>query len=58
VSLKLADSPAEFRLPAPRLGEHNYTVLSGLLGLTDDKISRLRQRGIIGETPPDVTVTE
>ncbi len=32
---------------APRLGEHNREVLSGLLGLTAEEIGRLRQGGVI-----------
>jgi len=54
VPVKLTYSPAEFRLPAPTLGEHNHAVLSGLLGLTDDTTRQLEQKGIIGTVPPDV----
>jgi crotonobetainyl-CoA:carnitine CoA-transferase CaiB-like acyl-CoA transferase len=39
--------------PAPGLGEHNYQVLSGLLGLSKNEIDTLEQKGIIGNTPTD-----
>jgi crotonobetainyl-CoA:carnitine CoA-transferase CaiB-like acyl-CoA transferase len=33
--------------PAPRLGEHNYEILSGLLGMSSNKINLLKEREII-----------
>jgi crotonobetainyl-CoA:carnitine CoA-transferase CaiB-like acyl-CoA transferase len=36
---------------APRLGEHNREVLAGLLGLTDDELTRLADAGVIGQRP-------
>ena len=37
--------------PAPKLGEHNREVLQGLLGMSDDELSSLEERKVIGETP-------
>jgi hypothetical protein len=33
------------------LGEHNYEVLSGMLGLGDDEIDALREEKVIGNRP-------
>lgn len=33
--------------PAPRLGEHSELVLSGLLGMSEEKLSELKERRII-----------
>ena len=38
---------------APCLGEHNDEVLVGELGLTDDVMSDLRAKGVIGDRPID-----
>ena len=37
--------------PAPTLGEHNRQVLGELLGLTEEAIDSLAERGIIGSRP-------
>lgn len=39
------------RLPAPMLGQHNHVVLSTILGLADEEISDLADRGVIGTRP-------
>ncbi len=44
----LRESPAHIRLPAPAFGEHNYYVLRELLGLTDQQLETLRERGVTG----------
>ena len=49
----LSDSPRATSTPAPGLGEHNYQVLSGLLGLSKSEIDTLAQKGVIGNTPTD-----
>jgi crotonobetainyl-CoA:carnitine CoA-transferase CaiB-like acyl-CoA transferase len=36
---------------APTLGQHNEPVLAGILGLSAVEIERLRDDGIIGDTP-------
>ena len=49
----LSKSPRAPSTPAPGLGEHNYQVLSGLLGLSTSEIDTLAQKSIIGNTPTD-----
>jgi crotonobetainyl-CoA:carnitine CoA-transferase CaiB-like acyl-CoA transferase len=36
---------------APKLGEHNAEVLSSLLGMGEDEIAELKEKGVIGDTP-------
>ncbi len=55
IPVHLSYTPAEVRLPAPCLGEHNDGVLRGLLGLTDTEIAELEKAGVIGTAPPGVT---
>jgi len=45
--LSLSETPASTRLPAPFLGAHTKHVLQTVLGLADDTISQLEERGII-----------
>ena len=45
--LRLSETPASMRLPAPFLGAHTKHVLQTVLGLADDTISQLEERGII-----------
>jgi formyl-CoA transferase/CoA:oxalate CoA-transferase len=44
--VRLADTPAEYRLPPPRLGEHTEAVLREL-GFSQEEMDRLRQAGDI-----------
>ena len=44
--LKLSLTPGSVRCHAPLLGEHNDYVLSGLLGLQNNEIERLKQLGV------------
>ena len=39
------------RAPAPTLGQHNETVLSGILGLSADELRELEAEGVIGTRP-------
>jgi crotonobetainyl-CoA:carnitine CoA-transferase CaiB-like acyl-CoA transferase len=45
--LRLSDTPVEYRLPPPLLGQHTDEVLGGLLGMEGDELSRLRQSGVV-----------
>ncbi len=48
---KLSKTPGGIRMPPPCMGEHNYHVLGGLLGLSDEEIKELEQEGVIGYEP-------
>ena len=49
--MRISTGPQRFhRSPAPLLGQHNHEVLSGL-GLGDDEITDLQDKGIIGTAP-------
>jgi hypothetical protein len=37
--------------PAPTLGEHNYEVLEGALGMPESEIKALEADGVIGDRP-------
>jgi crotonobetainyl-CoA:carnitine CoA-transferase CaiB-like acyl-CoA transferase len=43
----LSETPGSIRSSAPRLGEHNWDVYHGLLGLSEIEIDALRQDGTI-----------
>ena len=45
----LSDAPRSDPTPAPKLGRHNRETLSGILGLGDEEISELSERGIISD---------
>jgi crotonobetainyl-CoA:carnitine CoA-transferase CaiB-like acyl-CoA transferase len=40
-------SPATIRMAPPLIGEHNGEVLGGLLGLSEERITELREEGVI-----------
>ena len=45
--LKLSETKPQFRKPSPLLGEDNETVFGELLGFDSEKISELKEKGII-----------
>ena len=45
--IKLCATPAQVRVPAPLLGEHNESVFGGLLGLTARDLAQLRLEGVV-----------
>ena len=45
----LSDAPKSNSTPAPARGQHNRETLTGLLGLREDQISALSERGIISD---------
>jgi len=51
--IRLSHTPPVVRRPAPRLGEHNDEVLTGLAGLAADDIASLHAAGVIVNEPPN-----
>ena len=47
VPIKLSDTPGKIEDPAPDLGEHTSEVLSGLLGLSGEYMTQLREDDVI-----------
>lgn len=45
--IRLSDTPVEYRLPPPMLGEHTASVLEDVLGLATEAVQALRERGVI-----------
>ncbi|MBT8437474.1 MAG: CoA transferase, partial [Gammaproteobacteria bacterium] len=45
--IKLSATPVEYQQAPPMLGEHTNSVLSSLLGLSDQDLDLLRSRGVI-----------
>ena len=45
--MKLSLTPASIRSYAPKLGEHNDYVYQKLLDFSEDKVSDLKQKGVI-----------
>jgi crotonobetainyl-CoA:carnitine CoA-transferase CaiB-like acyl-CoA transferase len=45
--VRLSETPADYRITAPMLGEHTENVLTGLLGMDAAEIAALREGGVI-----------
>ena len=45
--LKLSDTPVEYRLPPPLLGEHTEQILTTLLGYSAEDVERLRSEEVV-----------
>ena len=45
--LKFSDTPGELRTAPPLLGQHTESVLTGDLGLTNERVAALRTEGVI-----------
>jgi crotonobetainyl-CoA:carnitine CoA-transferase CaiB-like acyl-CoA transferase len=45
--VKLSETPADYRLPPPLLGEHTHAVLSDRLGLDAAALAALREKKVI-----------
>jgi crotonobetainyl-CoA:carnitine CoA-transferase CaiB-like acyl-CoA transferase len=45
--VKLSETPADYRLPPPLLGEHTDAVLGARLGLNEADLAGLREKGVI-----------
>ncbi|MEK6629753.1 MAG: CoA transferase [Acidobacteriota bacterium] len=48
VPIKLSATPARAAVAPPRLGEHTAQVLTELLGVTPDEVTRLERDGVVG----------
>ena len=45
--MRFSDTPVEYRLAPPVLGQHTEEVLRGLLGRSSADLERLRAAGVI-----------
>jgi formyl-CoA transferase len=48
VAPKLSETPGRILHAGPALGEHNSQVFQGILGLSENELTRLAQSGVIG----------
>lgn len=44
---KFSETPGEIKWPGPELGAHNEEVYKELLGMSDEKLARLKEEDII-----------
>jgi crotonobetainyl-CoA:carnitine CoA-transferase CaiB-like acyl-CoA transferase len=44
---RLSETPGEVRWTGPKLGQHNDEVFKELLGMTEEDLAGLRERGIL-----------
>jgi crotonobetainyl-CoA:carnitine CoA-transferase CaiB-like acyl-CoA transferase len=45
--LRLSETPVEYRLAPPTLGQHNEEILKGLLGRSDADLKKLKDAGVV-----------
>jgi glutaryl-CoA transferase len=45
--VRLSETPPDYVLPPPTLGEHTEEVLGGRLGLSPARLAELREQGVI-----------
>ncbi len=45
--VRLSETPADYRITAPMLGEHTEAVLESVLGMNQTDIDALRKAGVI-----------
>ncbi|HUG58608.1 MAG TPA: CaiB/BaiF CoA-transferase family protein [Candidimonas sp.] len=45
--IRLSETPVQYKLAPPLLGQHNDEILSSLLGLTEETLAAYRKQGII-----------
>ena len=53
--VRLSETPATYRRPAPGLGEHNAEILAELLALDADAVDQLQREGVLADRPPSRT---
>jgi CoA:oxalate CoA-transferase len=47
VPLKMSETPTKITAPSPILGEHNYEILSSILGYSREKVDELTHKKIL-----------
>ena len=45
--VRLSETPADYRLPPPVLGQHTEEILRERLGLDAARLAQLREKGVI-----------
>ena len=45
--VRVSETPADYRITAPMLGEHTEAVLESVLGMNQTDIDALRKAGVI-----------
>ncbi len=45
--VKLSETPPDYRVPPPVLGEHTQEILQDLLGMSNGEIAALRKKGVV-----------
>ena len=45
--VRLSETPPDYKLPPPMLGEHTDSVLGERLGFSAEKLASLRESGVI-----------
>lgn len=45
--LKMSGTPVSYRHPPPTCGQHTDNILQEILGLSQDKINELKEKGIL-----------
>jgi crotonobetainyl-CoA:carnitine CoA-transferase CaiB-like acyl-CoA transferase len=45
--VRLSETPADYRMPPPVLGEHTEEVLRERLGLDEARVAKLREEGVV-----------
>jgi len=45
--IRLSETPVQYRMAPPLLGEHTHEVLCNLLGMSEQEVSALQQAGVV-----------